>query len=76
MSANAALRFRNANPRTKPHEIQFLCTVPTPWLDGRHVVFGEVTDGMDVVRKVEAFPTGPGDRPKEEITIADCGVVA
>jgi cyclophilin family peptidyl-prolyl cis-trans isomerase len=69
---------QNAPPSqtTTKTTTQFLCTVATPWLDGRHVVFGEVTDGMDVVRKIENSPTGPGDRPREEITIADCGVVA
>lgn len=51
----------------------FICTVPTPWLDGKHVVFGEVVEGLDVVAKVEAFPTGRQDRPVEPITIANCG---
>ncbi len=42
----------------------FLTTVPTPWLDGNHAVFGEVSKGMDVVRKIESTETNPGDRPK------------
>ena len=41
----------------------FLTTVPTPWLDGNHAVFGEVSKGMEVVRKIESTETRPGDRP-------------
>ncbi len=42
----------------------FLTTVPTPWLDGNHAIFGEVAKGMDVVRAIESTPTIPGDRPQ------------
>ena len=42
----------------------FLTTVPTPWLDGNHAVFGEVAKGMDVVRVIESTTTLPGDRPQ------------
>ena len=41
----------------------FLTTVPTPWLDGNHAVFGEVAKGMEVVRNIESTETRPGDRP-------------
>ena len=51
----------------------FITTVPTPWLDGRHVVFGEVVEGMDIVKAIENSQTGSFDRPVEEIKIADCG---
>lgn len=46
----------------------------TNWLDGKHVVFGEVVDGMDVVRAIEAEGTGNG-KPRSVITIAKSGVV-
>lgn len=50
----------------------FLTTSITEWLDGKHVVFGEVTDGLDVVQKVESFGTQSGATTKK-IVIADCG---
>lgn len=50
----------------------FLCTVATPWLDGKHVVFGTVTKGMDVVKKVEAVGSSSGKTSKP-VVVADCG---
>ena len=50
----------------------FLCTVKTPWLDGKHVVFGSVTNGMDVVKKVESFGSSSGKTSKP-VVIANCG---
>ena len=43
----------------------FLTTVPTPWLDGAHAIFGEVTEGMNVVKKIESCKTGHMDRPNK-----------
>ena len=50
----------------------FICTVKTPWLDGKHVVFGRVIKGMDVIKKVEALGSRSG-RTSRTIEIADCG---
>ncbi|WIA29790.1 hypothetical protein OEZ86_012264 [Tetradesmus obliquus] len=66
------LSMANAGPNTNGSQF-FLCTVPTPWLDGRHVVFGEVVEGYDVVAKVEGQKVGAMDRPAQQCQIADSG---
>merc|ERR1719373_406045 len=68
------LSMANAGPNTNGSQF-FITTVTTAWLDGRHVVFGEVIDGMDVVYKVEAVGSQSG-KPSKKVTIADSGEIA
>jgi len=65
------ISMANAGPNTNGSQF-FITTVKTSWLDGKHVVFGRVVDGMNVVKSVEALGTRDGS-PKKTIYIAECG---
>ena len=62
----------NAGPNTNGSQF-FLCFVATPHLDGKHCVFGQVTDGWGVLDKIEKNPCGARDVPTKAVTIVDCG---
>ncbi|KAH9933093.1 peptidyl-prolyl cis-trans isomerase Cpr7 [Amylocystis lapponica] len=66
------LSMANAGPGTNGSQFFITCN-PTPHLDGKHVVFGEVIRGKSVVRAIENHPTDSGDKPTEPCVIAECG---
>ena len=66
-----SLAMANAGPNTNGSQFFIVTAAATPWLDGRHTNFGEVTEGLDVVEKIQSAATGQNDRPIKPVIIKE-----
>jgi len=73
-SARGLLSMANCGKNTNNSQF-FITFKPAPWLDGKHVVFGRVIEGIDSVMELALVPRGANDRPKQQVIIKDCGEV-
>ena len=73
-NGRGVLSMANAGPNTNGSQF-FLCFTATPHLDGKHVVFGQVTDGMPTLDLIEAVGSSPAGATTKDVVIADCGLL-
>lgn len=68
------LSMANSGPNSGGSQF-FICLAATPWLDGKHAIFGKVVAGIEVVRAIGTTPTGPGDQPLEEVKMSQVRLI-